>query len=344
MSAQCRRFFGSVGHGGPAAVVPAEKLIPRAGEAGIVVGVRVGEDQQKPLLLPRPAQKPVHCPQGKAVPVPPGGSELENPVVALIFPVVPVLPQHRTAADGAVGQHPDRNCAPGQRFGQNVALRRQLLLPPVLGGGGVQQNIHDQVPKGIGLLPVKHPAVPQSGGAPCKRRVDPSRAAPQAPVLLKQQNGILQLLGKALVTVTPEGAERRLVITETEAYRGEEDTACHAHRGRTKRTEMLYRGGGAVYVYLCYGIHWLMNVITGPEDFPQGVLIRACAGYEGPGKLTRYLGITGALNGADIASSPLIRIEDEGREVYIRTAKRVGIAYADEADRDRLWRFIGEVR
>ena len=133
-------------------------------------------------------------------------------------------------------------------------------------------------------------------------------------------------------------------ITETEAYRGEEDTACHAHRGRTKRTEMLYRGGGAVYVYLCYGIHWLMNVITGPEDFPQGVLIRACAGFEGPGKLTRYLGITGALNGADIASSPLIRIEDEGREVYIRTAKRVGIAYADEADRDRLWRFIGEVR
>ena len=74
------------------------------------------------------------------------------------------------------------------------------------------------------------------------------------------------------------------------------------------------------------------------------MLIRACAGYEGPGKLTRYLGITGALNGADIASSPLIRIEDEGREVYIRTAKRVGIAYADEADRDRLWRFIGEVR
>ena len=152
------------------------------------------------------------------------------------------------------------------------------------------------------------------------------------------------LLGKALVTSAPDGAPRRLIITETEVYRGEDDTACHAHRGRTKRTEMLYRPGGAVYVYLCYGIHWLMNVITGPADFPQGVLIRACAGYEGPGKLTKYLGITGALGGADIASSPLIRIEDEGREVYIKTAKRVGIAYADEADRDRLWRFIGEVR
>ena len=152
-----------------------------------------------------------------------------------------------------------------------------------------------------------------------------------------------ELVGKYLVRRL-DGQLLVCRITETEAYRGEEDTACHAHRGRTKRTEMLYRGGGAVYVYLCYGIHWLMNVITGPEDFPQGVLIRACAGFEGPGKLTRYLGITGALNGADIAFSPLIRIEDEGREVYIRTAKRVGIAYADEADRDRLWRFIGEVR
>lgn len=151
------------------------------------------------------------------------------------------------------------------------------------------------------------------------------------------------LLGKALVTSAPDGAPRRLIITETEVYRGEDDTACHAHRGRTKRTEMLYRPGGAVYVYLCYGIHWLMNVITGPEDFPQGVLIRACKGFDGPGKLTKYLGITGALNGADIASSPLIRIEDEGHEVYITTDKRVGIAYAQKADRDRLWRFKCEV-
>lgn len=148
------------------------------------------------------------------------------------------------------------------------------------------------------------------------------------------------LLGKALVRSFPDGSERRLLITETEVYRGEEDTACHAHRGRTRRTELLYRPGGAVYVYLCYGIHWLLNVITGPGDFPQGVLIRACLGFEGPGRLTKQLGVTGELNGADIASSPLLRIEDEGRKVDITTAKRVGIAYADEADRDRLWRFI----
>lgn len=148
-----------------------------------------------------------------------------------------------------------------------------------------------------------------------------------------------ELVGKTLVSSLPGAQERRLVITETEVYRGVEDSACHAHRGRTKRTEMLYRPGGAVYVYLCYGIHWLLNVITGPEDFPQGVLIRACEGFEGPGKLTKHLGITGAQNGIDICSSPLLRIEDEGRMVNIITDKRVGIAYAEEADRERLWRF-----
>lgn len=148
-----------------------------------------------------------------------------------------------------------------------------------------------------------------------------------------------ELVGKTLVSSLPGAQERRLVITETEVYRGVEDSACHAHRGRTKRTEMLYRPGGAVYVYLCYGIHWLLNVITGPEDFPQGVLIRACEGFEGPSKLTKYLGITGAQNGIDICSSPLLRIEDEGRKVNITTDKRVGIAYAEEADRERLWRF-----
>lgn len=69
------------------------------------------------------------------------------------------------------------------------------------------------------------------------------------------------------------------------------------------------------------------------------MLIRACLGFEGPGKLTKRLDITGEFNGADIASSSLLRIEDEGKKVYITTDKRVGIAYADEADRDRLWRF-----
>ena len=94
------------------------------------------------------------------------------------------------------------------------------------------------------------------------------------------------LLGKALVSHLPGLPQRRLIISETEVYRGEEDTACHAHRGRTRRTEPLYMAGGHFYIYLCYGIHWLLNAVTGPAGRPQGVLIRACRGYEGPGRLT----------------------------------------------------------
>ncbi|HIS97805.1 MAG TPA: DNA-3-methyladenine glycosylase [Candidatus Scatomorpha pullistercoris] len=148
-----------------------------------------------------------------------------------------------------------------------------------------------------------------------------------------------ELIGKTIVRTLDDGTEIRLTITETEVYRGEEDTACHAHKGRTKRTEMLYRQGGTVYVYLCYGIHWLLNIITGPAGHPQGVLIRACEGFEGPGKLTKKLAVTGEFNGADITTSPLLRLEDEGKMVNIITDKRVGIAYADERDRERLWRF-----
>ena len=80
------------------------------------------------------------------------------------------------------------------------------------------------------------------------------------------------LVGKVIVSRI-NGEEVRVRISETEAYRGEEDTACHAHKGRTPRTEVLYGKSGTVYVYLCYGMHWLMNVITGEEGQPQGVLL-----------------------------------------------------------------------
>lgn len=148
-----------------------------------------------------------------------------------------------------------------------------------------------------------------------------------------------ELVGKVLVS-NIDGTERRLRITETEAYRGEEDTACHAHKGRTKRTEVLYGKSGTVYVYLCYGIHWLLNVITGEIDQPQGVLIRACENYEGPAKLTKYLGITGELNKDSFVTGKKLWIEDDGYVCDIRTDKRVGINYAEQEDIDRLWRFI----
>ena len=145
-----------------------------------------------------------------------------------------------------------------------------------------------------------------------------------------------RLLGCRLVV-----AGRELIITETEAYLGESDTACHAHHGRTKRTEMLYRRGGHVYVYLCYGIHSLLNIITGVEDDPQGVLIRCCEGAEGPGKLTKALGIDLSFNGLDILTTSRIDLW-KGPERPYDTAPRVGIAYAAEEDQMRPWRFIGK--
>lgn len=142
------------------------------------------------------------------------------------------------------------------------------------------------------------------------------------------------LVGKVLVC-----GERRLRISETEAYCGESDTACHAHKGRTKRTEVLYAKAGTIYVYLCYGVHWLLNIVTGEEEQPEAVLIRACVDADGPGKLTKKLGITGELNRCSACNDPALWIEDDGFSCQVVTDKRVGIGYASQADQDRLWRF-----
>ena len=148
-----------------------------------------------------------------------------------------------------------------------------------------------------------------------------------------------ELVGKILVSKI-NGEEIRVRITETEAYRGEEDTACHAHKGRTKRTEVLYGKSGVIYVYLCYGMHWLMNVITGEVDQPQGVLFRAGEGHNGPAKLTKALGVTGELNLKSFVEGEEIWIEDDGETHKYHTDTRVGIGYATEEYREKQWRFI----
>ena len=142
------------------------------------------------------------------------------------------------------------------------------------------------------------------------------------------------LVGKLLVH-----NGKRLRISETEAYCGEMDTACHAHKGRTKRTEVMYMAAGTVYIYLCYGMHWLLNIVTGEEGEPEAVLIRACAEANGPAKLTKELGITGQLNRQDITEDQLW-IEDDGFTCEVKTDKRVGIGYASEDDQNKPWRFI----
>ncbi len=142
------------------------------------------------------------------------------------------------------------------------------------------------------------------------------------------------LVGKVLVC-----GDKRLRISETEAYCGEADTACHAHKGRTKRTEVMYMRAGTVYIYLCYGMHWLFNIVTAEEGEPEAVLIRACVDAPGPGKLTKALGITGELNRTCVCDGGMLYVEDDGFVCQTVTDKRVGIGYASAEDQARLWRF-----
>ena len=136
----------------------------------------------------------------------------------------------------------------------------------------------------------------------------------------------------------------RLRISETEVYWGQSDTACHASKGKTSRSEVLWASPGTIYVYLCYGMHWMFNLVTGQEGDPQAVLIRACLEAPGPGKLTRALGITKDYNRQSILTTPHLWIEDDGFSCQIVADTRVGIGYASPEDQARLWRFkIGKV-
>lgn len=150
------------------------------------------------------------------------------------------------------------------------------------------------------------------------------------------------LLGKWLCRRVGDTVIRRR-ITETECYFGEEDTACHAHRGRTPRTDTLYREGGIAYVYLCYGIHSLLNVVTGAEHHPEAVLIRGIEGAAGPGRVTKALSITCADNRLPLVPENGIWLEDDGTPPpNYRATPRVGIDYAAPTDRNRPWRFVVE--
>ena len=150
------------------------------------------------------------------------------------------------------------------------------------------------------------------------------------------------LIGKLLCRrICDENGEKviKLRITETECYFGEEDSACHAHKGKTERTKIMYHEGGVAYVYLCYGIHSLLNIVSGPEDFPEAALIRGVEGYDGPGKLTKALCIDRTLNGEDLISSNDLWIEDDGYKAEYSTGKRIGIDYATEEYRNIPWRY-----
>jgi DNA-3-methyladenine glycosylase len=169
------------------------------------------------------------------------------------------------------------------------------------------------------------------------------------------------LIGKTLVR--QDGIDRISgMIIETEAYRGEEDLACHCRAGRTPRTEIMYGPAGRAYVYLIYGMYWLLNVVTEEAGNPGAVLIRAIEplnGVEviarrragqarhnwtnGPGKLSLALDIRGDMNGVDICSSTGPLYITKGEDVYpeiIRTGPRVGLETVPEPWRSKDWRFM----
>jgi DNA-3-methyladenine glycosylase len=185
---------------------------------------------------------------------------------------------------------------------------------------------------------------------------------PQSYYLQDDVVGIARdLIGKKILSVMG-GELTSGIITETEAYRGHDDKACHAHLGRfTERTKIMYEEGGVAYVYLCYGIHHLFNVITNSKDRADAVLIRAVApiaGIEvmlerrskdqldktltsGPGNFTKAFGLDRSHYGADLTGDQVWIEEDKSvalKAEEISVSKRIGIDYAEE-DKDLPWRF-----
>ncbi len=148
------------------------------------------------------------------------------------------------------------------------------------------------------------------------------------------------ILGKILVRRYEDGSIQRFVIAEVEAYRGTEDRACHASKGRTARTEVMFHEGGVIYVYLIYGMYWMLNIVTGKENDASAVLIRGLEGILGPGRVGKALQLDKSFYGEDLSTSKKLWIEDaEIKPEYIPTP-RIGIEYAGEPWISKSWRFV----
>ena len=147
-----------------------------------------------------------------------------------------------------------------------------------------------------------------------------------------------QLPGKKIVRII-DGISKEWIITEVEAYRGADDLACHASKGRSKRTEIMYHEGGYLYMYLIYGMYWMLNIVTGETGNPQAVLIRSLQGINGPGRITREMQLNGSFYGEKIHDSGRIWITDGLEKPEIRTGARIGIDYAGDYWKERPWRF-----
>lgn len=170
-----------------------------------------------------------------------------------------------------------------------------------------------------------------------------------------------QLLGSSLVRIL-DGVRLSGIITETEAYIGETDLACHAKAGLTPRTQVMYGPPGRAYVYFNYGMHWMLNAVTEAEGFPAAVLIRAVEVVEGldvvaarratvpklhwtdgPAKLTQAFGIAAAQNAIDLTSTATGLWIERGQPVpdeSVTIGPRVGLYSVPEPWKGMPWRFL----
>jgi len=140
------------------------------------------------------------------------------------------------------------------------------------------------------------------------------------------------LLGATLVVRGVDGRIARHVVHETEAYLGPRDLACHGSKGMTPRNAVMFGPAGRWYVYLCYGMHWMLNVVTGAEGVPAAVLIRGAGEFTGPGRVTKGLGIDRCFDGRPAARATGLWFEpgiDVPRRLIERTP-RIGVSYAGE--------------
>lgn len=151
-----------------------------------------------------------------------------------------------------------------------------------------------------------------------------------------------ELIGKIICRKYESGRVGKYRIIETEAYKGPDDLACHAAKGRTPRTEAFFMVGGHTYVYMCYGIHWLLNIVTGKVDEPQAVLIRGIESGYGPGRVGTRLELSKALYGIDMVTSDIIWLEDDGMKLDFIETPRIGIDYAGEPWISIKWRFYSQ--
>lgn len=152
-----------------------------------------------------------------------------------------------------------------------------------------------------------------------------------------------RLLGMNLCRRMPDGRVERWPITEVEAYDGFQDRASHAHRGATPRNRIMFDTGGRWYVYLCYGVHWLLNITAGPADYPAAILVRGAGAINGPGRLTRALQVDNALNELPVDPQSGLWIENGGTVVprkSIRQTPRIGIDSAGPIWSQKPWRYL----